>query len=288
MTAISRRAFLKALGISAAATAAPWTAIHALGMGTTAERSTSLWGRALETAAVTDGWGRTVRVMLPDAVTPLTPLAAGMVKLADGYAARRAFQPMARMTEWATPSEAGWVEVAAPYAALRAWCAADAPLVARPGWGGVLYAGDLLAVDGVAWLGLGAREGEVIGWSPAAAWTPADTAVQPGSSVTLVIEREQRRLRVLRGGAVLWEADAALPAELPAGEFPLAGRNPVDWATQTGAPWALDFGAWRICGAYWHNCFGTDDDYWPAQAVELPVAAARALYLLPLGAARIV
>ncbi|MBL8147682.1 MAG: hypothetical protein JNL34_14990, partial [Anaerolineae bacterium] len=252
MSAISRRAFLQALGISAAATAAPWTVFHAPGMGTAAEGSYPLWGRALETVPITDGWGSTVRVLLPDAVTPITPLDAAMVRLPGGYAARRAFQPVARLAEWAAPTVPGWVQVAAPYAALRAWCAPDAPLAARPGWGGVLYAADGLMVDGMEWLGLGSGENAMIGWSPAAAWTPAGTAVQHGSSVLLVVEREERRIRVLRDGTALWEADAALPAELPAGEYALAGRNPVDLNAQTGAPWALDFGAWRTYGAYWH------------------------------------
>jgi len=287
MTALSRRDFLKALGISAAATAAPWPALQALGPEHEAGRAAALWGRALEAVPVTDNWGRTVRVLLPDSVTPLTPLDAQMVKLPDGYAARRAFQPVVRLPEWSVPSAPGWVQVAAPYAALRAWCAPDARLVARPGWGAVLYAADQLVVEGVDWLGLGTGSGELLGWALAAAWTPADTAFRPGTSVLLIVERDVSCIRVTQDGETLWAAEAALPADLPADNYLLAGRSPADSASQTGAPWALDFGAWRAHGAYWHNCFRTNDGGRPGQ-VELPVLAARALYALPIGAARVV
>lgn len=288
MTTLSRRAFLKALGISAAATAAPWGVLQALASGSASGPQAALWGRALEAVPVTDRWGRTAGTLLPDAVTPLEPLDATLVKLPDGYAARRSFQPLALAAGWAAPLVAGWVQVAAPYAALRRWCAPDAPLVARPGWGAVLFASERLTVDGLDWLGLGAAEGDVIGWSLAETWTPAGIDTPPGSDAWLVVEREQRQIRVLRDETVLWAAGAALPADLTAGDYALTGRSPTDSTAQTGAPWAIDFGAWRIHGAYWHNCFSAADDPSPSGVVELPVLAARALYSLPVRAARVV
>lgn len=244
-----------------------------------------LWGRALETVPVTDVWGRTVRVLMPDALTPLEPLDPVLVRLADGFAPRRCLQPIARLTEWAAPAAPGWAQVAAPYATVHQWCAPGAPLTARPGWGAVLYASDQLTIGGETWLGLGASQDAIAGWSPAALWTTADTAFEPGDSVLLAVERDADRIRAVQGDTTLWTAGAAIPGDLLPGDYALAGRAPIDPAAQTGAPWALDFGAWRTYGAYWHNSFGTGLPV--SHSVELPVLAARALYSLPIRAARV-
>jgi hypothetical protein len=285
MSAISRRTFLKALGIGAAAGAAPWTAVRALG-ATGELTQPALWGRAFAETPVRDAVGQVVRVLRPDEVTPLRPLHGTVVQLPDGRTDRRHLQPIARPeSRWVAPQEAGWVQVAAPYAALRRWCAHTAPLVARPGWGAVLYAETVLHMDAQDWLGL--QLGDQTVWSPGAAWRTVDVPAAEIGSVRLELDAHRRRITVFDDERALWSADAAIPAAIVRGEYALLGRSPADSGDQPGAPWALDFGAWRMTGAYWHNSFFDAGYRPPAWRVELPVLAAQALYALPVGVARI-
>jgi hypothetical protein len=287
VSALSRRDFLKAFGISAGAAAAPWGALQALAAGSSLAAGTpALWGRALWDAPVTDGFGQAVRLVLPDEVTPLRPWSATHVQLADGRVAREALQPIARPARWAVPNAPGWVQVAAPYAALRRWCAPDAPLAARPGWGAVLNAVAILPVDGRDWLGL--RLGDTLVWSLAAAWRAVPVVEPEAGDALVLVERRARRVQAVQNGVALWSAEAAIPDSLAAGDYPLVGRAPSDSTVQPGAPWALDFGAWRATGAYWHNSFAAASYAPPAGLVELPVLAAEALWQLPAGLARVI
>ena len=228
-----------------------------------------------------------MRTLLPDEITPLRPLSASLVQLPTGRADRRCLQPIARpATAWDVPLTPGWVQVAAPYATLRAWCASDARLIARPGWGAVLFAEDRLNVDEMDWLAV--RVNEALIWSPASAWRSIPDAGLAGEASDLVVDRAAQRVHVRQRGVDVWSAEAAVPRDLLPGTYSLLDRAPTDSAAQAGAPWLLDFGAWRMHGAYWHNSFGDAAYAAPSGVIELPVLAAQALYALSITTAQVV
>lgn len=279
MTALTRRAFLQALGVSAAAAAVPWRLLNALPLAGHARPA--LQGRVLEPANLFNDAGHLVRRVFPDEIVSIRSVEPSWYGVAGGRLPRAAVQPVAALADWPAPAGSGLVTVAAAYAALRRWCAADAPLAARLGWGAAAEAVDELEMADGRWLGLRLPDISEPVWSPAAAWTTAGTKAQPGEA-ELVLDRAQRRLTVLQRGVVAWTSEAAIPLDLPAGRWPLVRRETVGRGAQPGAPWELDFGAWRLHGAYWHNRFAEATYHAPAGAVEVPVLAAQALPVVPV------
>lgn len=279
MTALTRRAFLQALGVSAAAAAAPWGILHALPWA--ANSRGLLKGRVLEPADVVDHRGRPVRRAFPDEILEIHSVEAGAYVVAGGRLPHRSVQPVAAMANWPAPVSPGLVTVAAAYAPVRRWCGPDAPLAARLGWGATAEAVDGLMIAGGEWLGLRLPDVNGTVWSPAAAWTMAEAEALPGDA-DLVLDRGARRLTVQQRGAAAWTSDAAIPVDLPAGYWPIHGRHSVGHGAQPGAPWELDFGRWRLHGAYWHNRFGETSYLPPEGTVEVPVLTARALSVAPV------
>jgi hypothetical protein len=288
MTDLSRRAFLKTLGIGLAASAAPWGALQALEAVVKPLEAQALLGRALEAAPVLDAAGRAARTLYPDEIVPIAPEGENWYAVEGGRVARASVQPISAAAGWsAFPAIGALAQVSAPYALVRGWCAADAPIKARIGWGGTARVEDMLALDDAPWLGLRFHETDPLWWSSASAWRPVTLDAAAGEAV-LQIDRRARTAALLKEGRALWRTPILLPGAMPADEYALRGRSPFARAGEPGAPWELDYGAWRIQGAYWHNRFGDARTLAASGAVEASVLAAQALYAAAPAIARVV
>ncbi len=247
-----------------------------------------MWGRALESAPVLGTSGEVVRRLYPDEVLPISPAGAAWYRVSGGRVQRASLQPIGAIATKSPAPEIGDVaQVVAPYAVVRAWCAPDAPQKARVGWGGTALVEDRLSADGEDWLGLRFPEMPVLLWSPAQTWRASGIHSAAGSTA-LRIDRQARQAELIEADRVAWTTPVALPADLRPGQYALTGRSSVAQRAATGAPWELDFGAWRLHGAYWHNRFGDSGYHTASGVLEVPVLGAQALYAQTLMAAEVV
>ncbi|HYO89214.1 MAG TPA: hypothetical protein VER79_11235 [Candidatus Limnocylindrales bacterium] len=288
MKSITRRAFLQTLGIGLASSAAPWGVLRAL-EAAAATPTTALWCRVLEAAPVRGAAGEVTRWLFPDEVLPVTDAGGSWYAVSGGRVQRASVQPIAcGSNAWAPfPQVGDVVQVTSPYAVVRAWCAADAPQKARIGWGGTAVVADHLLDSDECWLGLRFSDMGALMWSPALAWSTVEPIMAAGSA-SLRIDRRTSQLVLLKADRVLWMAPVELPLDLVAGRYALLGRTPVARAAEPGAPWELDFGAWHLHGAYWHNQFGNERYASAPGIIEAPVLVARALYAQALTSAEII
>jgi len=278
-------------------------------------------GRALAAAAVHSAPSPTapvVRTLWPDSIASLTAVQEGWYRVPDGWVQRENLQPMTPYTPPETvplPDRPFWAEVAAPSAPVRAWCAADAPLVTRIGHGGVAPVIDALPADqpGLAWYGIAGADGDMLGWTPGVRWrevaarpdssTPVNDGYRSGQALSLQpafagtpfwspAPLAGRHLTLSLSACILtaWEDDSAIltapaatGAALQPGTYRVQGRqpaitwqDPVNGDTWQGVPWALDLGAGgTLAGAYWHNRFGAAV---PGPTLQVPPALAHWLY----------
>ena len=101
--------------------------------------------------------------LLPDSVHQIEAIRDGWVHLSSGYVPETAVQPMLNPHGILVDTLPAWVEVIAPYAALRAYAAANAPLIARSDHGSVFYASKRIADQhGKTWLQV--EYGNQTGW----------------------------------------------------------------------------------------------------------------------------
>ncbi len=264
---ISRRQFLQIAGITAAAAHLPHLTFAAPSFD-------AVYGRALDAVPVyaAPSIDAPLQTRLwSDSVMPILGAHGGWYHLPDGYARREDLQPMtapARRIE--VPAEPPfWGEVIGAVAVVRAYCAADAPLVARIGHGGVLRVIDYLP----GWYGV--SEGEaLIGWTHAEDWQPARIdAVEP--ALSLSVDAAAQRLSVLDGDRLILTAPISTGRAIPSGVYPITERR-ATLPDYRGAAWALRFGdGFDLVGAYWHNRFGAAH---PGAAVQMMPMLARWLY----------
>jgi hypothetical protein len=282
----TRRQFLRLLGISASAAAAntlPFAAAAPVDdHGFAADDHLApAYGRALETVPVYDmPDGQVVRHLWSDTVTPLRGSLGNWYRLPAGYAKRDTLQPMlSPATHTLTPSAPPfWSTVSGAVAVVRAYCAADAPIVARVGHGGVLRVVDFLSGDGLGWYGVAETEGgALLGWTQAAVWSPAP-ADSAAPTLNVIIDRRTQRLTARDSQRVLLTAPVSAGSGLLHGAHPVTERYAsTAQGEYRGVPWALAFGGYMLTGAYWHNRFGSDAAA-PAAAVQVTPALARWLF----------
>ncbi len=210
-----------------------------------------------------------------------------------GYISREAFQPILPYSRPPLIDPVGdgfWAEVVAPSSAIREWCAGVAPVIARLGFGAVVYVIDRLVDDhNQVWYGLAAAPGSArIGWAAALHYNPWNGAttpepfpasvqlrLQPGA---LLIEDSRRFMgKIEVDGRIAYAGKTVLRAVQP-------GAAPADYSINSirlplGLPWLmrLDAGPW-LYGAWWHNRFGLDVGTGNSPDIELPTLAARWLY----------
>jgi hypothetical protein len=284
---LSRRAFLKQSGVIAwfgpVFGATPPTSRPAVDLA-----FPELAGRAFTRTAIhadPDEAGAVFDHLLPDGVTPITGLTRDgcWVQVPGGYVRREAVQPIAPYSRPALVEAVGqgfWAEVVAPASAIREWCAGAAPVVARLGFGAVVYVVDRLTDDhDQVWYGLTGTPGSpLVGWAAAlhyAPWNPGQPDPRT-SSIHLLLQ--QNELAILDGARPIGQA-ATYGPRLPAGLTTLRAVQPgapLDAVTPLGLPWLMRLGTGqRLYGAYWHNRFGAMSD---GPDIELPTFAARWLH----------
>jgi hypothetical protein len=286
MTALSRRQFLKRSG-AAAIFGLNAPALAAIPAG----KTPGIVGRAFTLADVysrPDTSSEVIGRLLPDAVTPITETLDTArngvwyrVARPAGYLPAEAVQPIlpySRPNVIESVGDGLWAEVVAPYSAIRQWCAGAAPIVARLGFGAVVYMIDRLVDDQrQVWYGLTNAPGSaLIGWSPALQYAPWQPEVcKPLTAI------------VVRRGKLLAYAGKHLQAEIGYYGPALAPLTTPISVVQPGAAYntALPLGlAWlmqlaagpRLYGVYWHNRSGVLRDAGPD--IELSTLAARWLY----------
>jgi hypothetical protein len=212
-----------------------------------------------------------------DALITTAPAPPGWLKIADGYIRAADVQPYEPLPDHAAMH--GLCVVNAPSAAVRAWAAADAPLVGRIGHGGAAIIIDRLsAVDG-DYVALDDGTSAVLGWSLAAAWVHHEADALPW--ITQVqLDPAAGRLHAWAGSTRVGTFAARIGAAFPAGWHPVSHKTAARHTSeQLGIPWTLwvDSHADQPCiyGVTWHNEFSRPS---LSAAVELPSPAARWLY----------
>lgn len=302
---LSRRHFLKLAGI---ALLAPTTKqFIPFEIAQPAYEFPAVMGRTLTAApvyAMPDG--AVHRRLFPDTVVSLLDSAGDWYRAAGGYVRRADVQPMQpRPTLIAPPAPPFWAEVGAAVAVVRAWCAADAPLVARVGHGGVLRVVDALTLNDDRWYALADAADAPLGWALASAWdaltpplplslsnfvraargeeiAPLSLNLGRGSEGVrgITLDRAARTVTAYAGDRAVLRAPALVGDAVVAGEYPLtaqqiSARHQAEHVEYHGTPWITVFGEIRLMGAYWHHRFGA---VMPGYDVQVAPAAARWLY----------
>lgn len=239
-----------------------------------------------------------VRTLWPDSITPLLETRDGWYHVPDGWVRHELLQPMTPYTPPEVvplPDVPYWAEVTAPVAPLRAWCAADAPLLGRIGHGGLALVIDALPADqpGMAWYGIADANGELLGWTPGVRWglmksLPVGESLRPSSAMAnrenfIEIALSTYTLTAWEDNTAILAAPVSLGTDIQPGSYAFQRCQPaITWSdsiegqTWYGVPWAIDLGAaGLLTGAYWHNRFGAAA---PGPALQVSPALARWLY----------
>lgn len=279
---VSRRTFLKGLGIALAS-----TSLRPAFAFLPEAPSIGSQGRALTTLSVYDYRhinAPIVRHLWPDSLISWHDSDQDWYQVEGGYVRREQVQPMAPcvQADCQFRSEYSfWAEVAGPVASVREFCAANAPLVTRIGHGGVMRVVDGLPGEPYGWYGITDASGLFFGWTQATQWRPVEAELTIATERLLVIDRRARSLAAYEDGQPLLQAAYAAGSELRAGTYsaePVApgGGHWYGENVYHGLPWQLRLSDDHlIAGAYWHNRFGQAV---PGPAVQLPPVLARWLY----------
>ncbi|MBZ0276550.1 MAG: hypothetical protein K8I60_10415, partial [Anaerolineae bacterium] len=260
---LSRREFLQVSGIVFLGS----RFIHLAGLPFTSDMPYP--ARALMPAAVYQRPDRdsvVIRTLWPDSVNPILESRAGWYRLADGWVQQAMLQPMPGYQPAESKVSGGempfWAEVSAPVAAVRAWCAADAPLVARIGHGGMARVMDALPDQqpGGMWYGLAGESGELLGWTPGNRWRAVTVpeAVAHPHITELTVDRRSFTLTAWEDSQAVLQTQVALSPAAQSGSYTLRGRQPninssvaETGERLVGIPWALDLGeGGLLAGAY--------------------------------------
>lgn len=256
-----------------------------------------VYGRALTALDVYDSLlprAVVTKRLWPDTVVRILDSVQDWYLFPDGYAKRSGIQPMALHSETAfTSSPPFWAEVGGAVAVLRRWCAADAPLVARIGHGGVAQVVDMLSGDQDDWYAV-ADENAFLGWSPATPWIPLDESTSDINAGQVYIDTSVGQLQYVQNDRLVLHAPVSFGTSLSPGIYPVQQRKRSvifqmeNTSDGYGVPWMVDFGGHSLAGAYWHNEFGSQK-FTPGSSVQVPTAVARWLYeRLPEGSSIVV
>lgn len=235
--------------------------------------------------------------LLPDSVDAIVGLSddgwwyqisPGDYKADACYVPREALQPVApyRLAEnYSADDHTGYYEVVAPLLSIREFCAGHATVLARLGYGAVVYVHDGLTDDaGQAWRAVTVTESGAgfFGWLGAALIRPVQTGIAPRLSAPMIwIDSATSRLSVYDGDRFIGES-AMYSEPLVRGAAALNASAPAAWVPEPpfARPWTMTLdsplsGPIPVNGAFWHNKFGGGR---AKVGIDLPIIAARWLY----------
>jgi hypothetical protein len=289
---LSRRHFLQLAGIALAASRLP-ALTSAAPSHAPAPPLHATYGRALGSIPVYAAptlEAPLLQRLWSDTVVPVHDTVNGWYRLPQGYTPRESLQPLvtpAQVSQIAEPPF--WGTVSGAVAVVRAYCAADAPVVTRIGHGGVLRMVDWLS----GWYGVADdADSALLGWVLASVIAPV-TLDDTTPTLTLTLDAAAFRLDVYDGDQHLLTAPVSTGQALTSGDYPFTGRfmtqpqrdsNPcfsLESRCTTpdavhGIPYALTFGKQLyLTGAYWHNRFGAAS---PGAAIQVTPPLAQWLY----------
>lgn len=277
MPELSRRTFLKCAGISLLSGAAA-----TLPSLLTPFPASSVHGRALSAVPVYGAPFANAAVqshLWPDSIVPISDSLNGWYTLNNGYAKREYLQPVLLSTDKAVlPEQPFYAEVTGSLAVVRQWCAADAPLVARIGHGGVAYVVDRLADDHGDWFAV-ADDDEFLGWSQAAPWQAVTADERSLEATKIVVDARTMQLQVIEQNRTVLQSPISFSAAMLSGTYSIQQRKrSVKSLTAAasegcGTPWQMEFEGYSLAGVYWHNRFGSQTPTdGPSVQVTPPVA----------------
>jgi hypothetical protein len=280
---LSRRSFLQLVGASLAATALrPTSSLLA------AAQNDVYQGRALIALpifAVRNVTAQPIAHLWPDSITAILDSDDEWYQIASGWVRRDGLQPMqaydARDYRFVEDAPF-WAEVAAPIAPIRAYCAADAPLVTRIGHGGVSQVIDTLPGEPNGWYGIADQAGGLLGWTQGVFWRPVEVNIKDENDHSLHLDRKQGLMTAYEETQAVLEAPFSNGAGLQAGDFTgqrgaMGGIQWRDGKQHEGVAWQTQFGDGQMmAGVYWHNRFGHAVSDGPA--VQITPLLARWLY----------
>ncbi len=259
---LSRRSFLRLVGASLAA-----TALHPNLSMLAAVIDDAYQGRAftaLPVYSTPNEMTKPKAQLWPDSITLILDRTDEWYQVSGGWVRRDGLQPMLPYdaTDYKFINAAPfWAEVAAPVAPVRAFCAADAPLVTRIGHGGVSQVIDALPGEPNGWYGIADQNGDLLGWTQGVFWRPVEVETNNGDDHMLHIDRKLGLMQAYAGAKPIIEVPFAGGSSLKAGDFMthrgvIGGlRLQADKAYE-GVSWQTLFGDGQmITGIYWHNRF---------------------------------
>src|SRR5258708_10761230 len=222
MNQLSRRSFLKQSWVTACL---PWLStapgVPDAPLRLDVPSAAGFCGRAFhltDVRAQPDRSSDVVGQLLPDSVSTLRTLSDDVrwYQLEDGpgYLLGETIQPIlpyARPEVVEAVGDGFWAEMIAPISAVHEWCAGHAPIVARLGYGAMVYVLDRLRDgSGQDWYGLAASPNtDFIGWASAlhyARWSPG-VKVASASSLSIITKRGELLVHD-HGKVIAWTAIA--------------------------------------------------------------------------------
>lgn len=280
---LSRRSFLQLVGASLAASMLrPSSSLLA------AVNNEVYQGRALTalpifvTRNVTE---KPTAYLWPDSITSIFDSNDEWYQVPGGWVRREGLQPMLPYDSSSyqfIDAVPFWAEVAAPVAPVRAFCAADAPLVTRIGHGGVSQVIDALPGEPNGWYGIADQKGELLGWTQGVFWQPVEAEINQDSNHMLHVNRQHGLMTAYEGTKAILEAPFSAGSGLVSGDFKTqrGSFGGVQWhgdQRYEGVSWQTQFGDGQmIAGVYWHNRFGQAVNSGPA--IQTTPLLARWLY----------
>ncbi len=279
----SRRSFLQLVGASLAASVLRPNSLLLASAGDEAYQGRALG--ALPIYATRNATTNAVARLWPDSITAIFDSDDEWYQVHGGWVRREGLQPMLPYDVGAyrfVNTKTFWAEVAAPVAPVRAFCAADAPLVTRIGHGGVSQVIDALPGEPNGWYGIADQNGGLLGWTQGVFWRAVDVEINSGDDHMLHLDRKHGLMRAYAGKQPILEVPFSAGAGLQAGNFTtqrgaIGGLQWQDNKRHEGVSWQTLFGDGQtLAGIYWHNRFGQAVQGGPA--VQTTPLLARWLY----------
>lgn len=220
----------------------------------------------------------------PDSVAEILNSHGNWYRLPQGFVEEIALQPMTIPTTQSHPIDLQaqfWGEVVGPVAIVREWCAADAPLFTRIGYGGVArIIGSLADDNDLIWHEIVSENEETLGWTQASQWQPAlptdrdniEKSMLSGTQPYLEIDLSSQQLTAFEDEHPILQAKISTGESIAPGIYPvqkhiIGGRKvTLNMHTFHAVPWITQFGeSYEIGGVYWHNRFGASH---PGTAIQ--------------------